>query len=376
MMSSLHTPLCDQLGIKYPILQAGMGKSKGSPTTPELVAHVSEAGGLGFLGAAGLEPDELRSGIRKIRQLTSRPFGVGLLFPASLATSEPTRAEVRSQIERDFPEQWAFVQDLMKNYGLSYLQMEKEHVISAELSQAQLNVVIEESVPILAAGLGDPSWATERAHKVDMKVLGLAGTVRNAQRQRDCGVDIIIAQGYEAGGHTGTIANFALIPQVVDAVRPVPVLAAGGIADGRGVAAALALGAVGVWCGTAFLYAEEINLYDEQRRQLNAVTSEQLVLSRSYTGKPARYVKNEIMEAWMRSDLEPLPMPLQTVLMDDFVASAESAGRYDLVSNAAGQIAGMLKEVRPAADILTQMAEEAAEVIGNLSSRCLVTAVG
>jgi nitronate monooxygenase len=167
----------------------------------------------------------------------------------------------------------------------------------------------------------------------------------------------VIAQGYEAGGHTGTVANFALIPQVVDALAPLPVLGAGAISDRRGVAAAFALGAQGVWVGTAFLFAEEADLPETHRRQLEGARSEDLVVSRSYTGKTARTFKNEVMEAWSQSGLAPLPTPYQWVLMDDFVAAAEAADRQELVNNPAGQGAGMLTRRRPAHEIVAELAQ-------------------
>lgn len=367
-MTFLHTSVCDVLGIEVPILQASIGKSQGTQTTPELVAAVSEAGGMGFIGGAGLEPDAIRATIRKVRKLTKRPFGLGLLFPANLAEAAPTRDDVRAQIERDYPKHLAFMHSLLDKYGLTLVKMPRKWVISPELTKAQVDVVIDESVPVLAAGLGDPSWVVPRAHAANIKVIGLAGTVRNALRHQEAGVDLIVAQGHEAGGHSGAIASFALIPQVVDAVRPIPVLAAGGIADGRGVAAALALGASGVWCGTAFLFASETELSTEFRKQLAAGRAEDFVQSKSYTGKPARGLRNEITEAWSKSGLDLLPMPHQWVLMDDLIASAEAAGRQDLLQNCAGQIAGMLSNTEPAAKIVERMATEANAVIAQLGA--------
>ncbi|MGD8809494.1 MAG: nitronate monooxygenase, partial [Gammaproteobacteria bacterium] len=250
-----RTRLCDILGIEYPILLAGMG-SRGKATPAALVAAVSEAGGMGVIGGSGLPAEELQSVIREVRKLTDKPIGVDLLLPASLAKGAgTTRTEVRRQLNEKFPEHVAFVKSLMAKYDLPEVYVDNEAVVSTNLIESQVRVVMEEDVQVFAAGLGDPSWIVPQAHERGMTVMGLAGTPRNAERQKAAGVDIVVSQGHEAGGHTGRIANFPLIPQVVDAVAPTPVVAAGGIADGRGIAAALALGAIGAWVGTAFLLA-------------------------------------------------------------------------------------------------------------------------
>jgi NAD(P)H-dependent flavin oxidoreductase YrpB (nitropropane dioxygenase family) len=190
--------------------------------------------------------------------------------------------------------------------------------------------------------------------------------VRNAERQKNAGVDYVIAQGYEAGGHTGKIANFPLIPMVVDAVSPVPVVAAGGIADGRTLVAGLALGAVGVWVGTAFLLAEESKIYSVHQDEIIRGSAEDFVITRAYTGKTARDYRNAVIDAWEDSGLEALPMPLQGVLMDDLVSAADAAGRPDLINNPVGQIGGMLNRRRPAREILRSMVEEAEAVLERL----------
>ena len=367
--SVLHTRLCDLLGIEYPILLAGMG-SRGAATPPPLVAAVSNAGGLGVLGGASLSPEQIRDRIREIRSLTAKPFGVDLLLPASLAEVQETRSSVRQRLQREFPKHVAFVRDLMRQFDLPDTYIEEEtfwtRLLSPKEIREQVEVVLAERAPVFAAGLGDPAWVVPLAREQGMKVIGLAGSVRNAMRQLEAGVDIIVAQGTEAGGHTGKIANFPLIPQVVDAAKPVPVVAAGGIADGRGVAASMALGAVGAWIGTAFLLAEECVIPEALKEQIISGSSEQFVSSRAYTGKTARNYNNVIIEAWEGTDLEPLPMPLQGVLLQDFVEAARKSGRYDLTNNPAGQIGGMLKERKPAARIMAELVEGAVEVLQGL----------
>jgi nitronate monooxygenase len=364
--SVLHTSLCDDLKIEYPIFLAGMGV-KGRATPPELVAAVSNAGGMGILGCSWLDSDEVRRRIHAVRNLTDKPFGVDLLLPASMAEGVPDRAEMRARIARDHPQHIAFVQKLHKKFGLQPLPDNKA-AMSAEFIRRQVDACIEERIVVFAAGLGDPSWVVPMAHQVGMKVMGLVGNVRNAERQKKAGVDYVIAQGYEAGGHTGTIANFPLIPMVADAISPIPVIAAGAIADGRTVVAGLALGAVGVWVGTAFLLAEESNLFARHQDEIMHGSAEDFIITRAYTGKTARDYKNEVIKAWDESGLKALPMPLQGVLMDDFISAADAANRAELINNPAGQISGMLKRKRPARDILMSMVEEAEASIERLSA--------
>jgi len=361
----LRTSLCDFLGIEYPIVLAGMG-GRGLATPPRLVAAVSNAGGLGVLGGSGLDPEEIRRRIREVRALTDRPFGVDLLLPASLTEVETTRSAVRRQLEREYPRHVAFVRELMGRFDLPPAAVEDEIVISAAFIRAQVQVVLDERVAVFAAGLGDPAWVVPLARKQGMKTIGLAGAVRNAVRHARVGVDVVVAQGHEAGGHTGKIANFPLIPQVVDAVRPTPVVAAGGIADGRGVAAALALGAVGVWIGTAFLVADECEIPDKNKERILLAASEDFVVSRSFTGKTARSCRNPIVEAWEESGLTPLPMPLQGILMGDLLEAARRAGRDELLHNPSGQVGGMLTERKPAARIMTELVRETIEVLEGL----------
>jgi len=224
--AALHTPLCDLLGIRYPICQAGMGWVARS----SLAAAVSTAGGLGVIAAAHGTPEHLRDEIRRVRDLTDKPFGVDVLF----ATIRAAGDEV---------EQFT---DQVKGW---------------------VDVTLEERAPVLVAGLGNPGPVTAQDHKLGMKVMALCGNVKQARDHARNGVDVVIAQGHEAGGHTGRIGGMVLIPAVVDAVSPTPVVAAGGIADGRGVAAALALGAVGVWMGTRFIATHEAYGHDTTRRR-------------------------------------------------------------------------------------------------------------
>lgn len=366
----LKTSFSDYMEVEYPICLAGMG---GRWTPPELVAAVSNAGGLGVMGGSGIQVEELRQRIRKVRELTDKPFGVDLLLPVVTGSVERDSGNQESEedaVRRQYPRHASFVDTLMAEFGLDGVEPPPPpKQIGIELARSQVDMILEEDVDVFAAALGDPGWMVPAAHDKGVKVMGLAGSVRNAQRQLAAGVDVIVAQGTEAGGHTGRIATLPLVPQIVDAAHPRPVVAAGGIANGRGIAAALALGAEGVWLGTAFLAAKECGIYDQQQQSIIRGRSEDFIISRSYTGKTARQYQGPIVEAWTSSGLEPLPMPLQGVLMANFNRAAEKAERYDLVFNPAGQGAGMVNEARPAADIMADLIDETLETLEGLKER-------
>ena len=373
MTASLRTPFCDLLGIDYPIVLAGMsvgGTQETAPAPIGLVAAVSNAGGLGVLGNSFRTPEELDDGIREVKRLTGgRPYGVDFLLPVSREeVGVRSRAELRSWLEREYPKHVAFVRELMREHDLPEVEPAGEQPMSTERIDRQIEVILDNHVPVFAAALGDPAIMVERAHAQGMKVLGMVGAVRHAERQVAAGVDIITAQGTEAGGHTGDIATFPLVPQVVDRVRPRPVLAAGGIGSGRHVAAALALGAQGAWVGTAFLVAEECNIPDAHKDQILEGGSDSFTLSKFGTGKQQRSYRNVVKEAWEKTGMQPLQMPLQGMVMEPFNASARRLGRWDLVGNPSGQIGGMLTQRRPAKEILEGMVDEAVETIERLRS--------
>jgi nitronate monooxygenase len=308
----LNTRVCGLFGIEHPVLNAPMG---GGDAPAELAAAVANAGGLGLIGGTTIGGvDWLVDQIRRARDLTDRPFGVGVI---------------------------------------SHLPG------AAELMAAAL----DEGVRIIAHSFADPTPFVGAAHDAGAKVVCQVRSVTEARRAADAGVDAITAQGTEAGGHTGRIATFALVPQVIDAVSPRPVVAAGGIADGRGLAAALALGAIGVWCGTAFLVANEANQPETQKQRVLAAGDEDTKVTRLYSGKTMRNITNPLIEAWEASGLQPLPMGLQGILIGDLVYSLRKAGREDLLMNAAGQASGLLNTVRPAAEILNDMVGMATDIL-------------
>jgi nitronate monooxygenase len=364
-MTSLRTPVCDLLGIEYPIVLAGMGVW-GMATPPALVAAVSNAGGLGVLGCSGLPPEEIQRRIQQVRDLTDRPFGVDLLLPAKMAEGSASRAAVRQQIRDKFPQHWEFLGELHRRFNVPENPVQDDRVISPEFIESQVEMTLAERVPVFAAGLGDPAIVVPRARAIGMKVMGVCGSPRNAARQVKAGVDVIVAQGTEGGGHTGAVANFALLPQAVDAAGSIPVLAAGGIVDGRGIAASLALGAQGVWIGTAFLVADECDMPGPMKDELVAASTGDMRISPYWTGKTVRGVRNSVSQAWEDSGLPNMPTPHQRVLMEDFLEAAKAAGRWDLFMNAGGQGAGALTQRRPAAEIFAELVEDTRTTLDRL----------
>ncbi|MGE0598565.1 MAG: NAD(P)H-dependent flavin oxidoreductase [Dehalococcoidia bacterium] len=371
----LRTELCDLLGIEYPVILAGMGPVAGGLTGPvataNLVAAVSNAGGLGVIGGAGFGGERLREEINKVRSMTDKPFGVDLLLPSNYmggAASGEMPRDPRDLIPKETTEG---LKKIASDLGIEWHEAPRPAPSATAtrprtggMSDEQMEVVIEEKVAVFASGLGSPAAWMDRLKANGTKVLSLVGNVKNAKRVAGIGADAVVAQGTEAGGHTGRIATMALVPQVIDAVAPTPVIAAGGIADGRGLAAALALGAVGVWCGTAFLVSEEANQPDLQKNRVLAAADEDTKITRLYSGKTMRNITNPLIEAWEAAGLQALPMGLQGMLTADLVYSVRKAGREDLLMNAAGQASGMLTKIRPAADILNDMVTQAADILG------------
>ena len=360
------------LDIDYPILSAGMGPSligekTGAPV--ELVVAVSEAGGLGVLGGAGYTVEELREKIREIRKLTGRPFGVDVLLPAQTVAAGDAPPESARKIPlRDAlgalpPAHRAWVEKVKAELGLA----DPEAVISGGTTtsrpHAAVDVCLEERVPLFCAGLGNPGFMVKAAHAAGTKVLGIAGNAKNAARIAQGGADLVVAQGHEAGGHTGRIGSVALWPQAMDAAAPTPVLAAGGIGDGRGLAAALAMGCVGVWVGTRFLASTEGGALEIQKQAIVRATDEDTRRTTIYTGKTSRATYNRFHDLWDESGLEPLPFPLQVVLASAVVDMLNQAGHPEYVGPFAGQVAGLIHEIEPAARIVEKMVEEAADIL-------------
>ena len=377
---ALHTRICDLLDIRVPILLAGMGGA----STPELAAAVSNGGGLGVLGAAACGPKQLREWIRRTRAMTDRPFGVDTLLPASVRRAaelpDASRDAGLSPADR-VPELQAFAREFMAAAGLDevdpdVLRQRREPgepaIFTAEFFDAQMEVIIEERVPVYVSGLGNPGPWMDRLKANGTRVGAVVGKVKHARQVIASGIDFIVAQGHDGGGHNSPIGTMALIPQVVDAVGDLPVLGAGGIGDGRGVAAAIMLGAEGAWVGSAFLASDEAGILDFQKQALVDAAEDGTVVSRTVTGKPARIVRSLWTDAWERAGREPLPMPWQGMVSGPVMAAANQAGRGDVNPGFAGQGIGMIRSVRPAAEILQELvfgAEQALARSANIARR-------
>jgi enoyl-[acyl-carrier protein] reductase II len=321
----LRTVLCERLGLDYPICQAGMGWI----ARDALAAAVSAAGGLGVIGAEGYTPDELRAAIRRVRAAVGeRPFGVDILFGA------------------------------VKSARSAGVDAYEGNVVR------QIEVALDERVPVLVSGLGSPQAILDEAHARGITVMSVIGNVRHARRLAAAGVDFLIAQGHEAGGHTGRIGTFTLVPQVVDAVD-VPVLAAGGIGDGRGLVAALALGACGVWLGTRFVASVEAYAHLAYKERIVATDEEGTVVTRAHSGKPCRLIRNRFTDAWDAQPQDIQPFPAQFVEVGREAARrARLEGAVEEGGLPAGQVSGMIRAVEPAGEIVRRIVEEARTVLG------------
>lgn len=367
---ALRSSICESLKIDVPIVLAGMGGA----STPALAAAVSNAGGLGVIGAAAAGPKALREQIVQTRALTDRPFGVDTLLPASVRRKDVMNTPGGIP---DLAPYQAFTAEFIEREGLPAAESgdlsslapseDGPMIFTKEFFEAQMEVIIEERVPVYAAGLGDPGPWMDRLHANGTFVIAVVGKVLHAQRVVQSGVDMIVAQGHDAGGHNSPVGTMALIPQVVDAVD-VPVLGAGGITDGRGVAAAMMLGAAGAWVGTAFLATEEAGIHDFQKQALVDASESDTTVSRVLTGKPARMIKSLWTQAWEEAEIEPLPMPFQSIISAPAMAAGVRARRADVLPGFAGQGTGAIHSVRPAAEVLRTMALEAEQVLKGASA--------
>jgi len=369
---TLRTKLCDILNIEYPILSAGMGPSlvgEKTGATVELVVAVSEAGGLGVLGAAGFTVEEMRDQIREIKKQTDKPFGVDILLPKAQVEAgdqpfqEGATYKLVDLIKRLPKPHYDWLMKTKEEYSLPDITATGKAGNTTSRPNASVKVCIEEGVPLFCSGLGIPGFMIPEAHEAGMKVLGIAGNTKNVRRHAEAGVDLVVAQGHEGGGHTGRIGSLALWPQAVDAAAPTPLLAAGGIGDGRGLAAALAIGCVGVWVGTRFLASKEGGPLDIQKQNILDATDEDTRRAYLYTGKTSRAIYNKLHDLWEESGLEPLPFGVQGTFTSALVDMFNNAEMKEYMGPFSGQVAGLIKEVKPAAEILNDMVEEAADIL-------------
>jgi len=352
----LSTRVTELLRIEHPIIQAGMA---GGATTPRLVATVSETGGLGTLGAAYMSPDAIRDAVAEVRSLTDRPFAVNLFVPEAFDPSLYDPREVNAPLARYREELGIEAPEDVGNFVQPF--------------EDQLAVVLEERVPVFSFTFGAPEEAQVSALKEAGTVLvGTATTVREGSVLEERGVEAVVGQGSEAGGHRGTfigdfesalVGTMALVPQLADSLS-VPVVAAGGIMDGRGLAAALVLGAEGVQMGTAFLPCPESGIHPKYKEAVLAVESEETALTRAFSGKPARGIRNRFLS---EMDGEEVPeYPVQNAYTRDIRAAAAKEDRIELLSLWAGQ-AARLGRAMPAAEVVEGTVREAAQRLSALN---------
>ena len=322
-----RSPICSLLGIEFPVLQAGMGQV----AYGKLAAAVSAAGGLGVIGAGFLTGAELKREIDVVRATTDKPFGVDILF---------ARVEGSDSASQNFTAQ---VED-------------------------QIAVTLEEEVPVIISGLGNPMEVVDAAHARGMVVMSVVGNVRQAERLAASGVDAIIASGLEGGGHVGRVGTVSLVPQVVDAID-LPVVAGGGIADGRGLVAALALGAVGIWIGTRFIATVEARAHDNYKAKLVEIDEEGTAISRGHSGKTVRMVRNAFTAYWDAhgEDIQPFPLQLEAV-GERAAVLGRIEGDVEHGVLPAGQGGRLIDRVEPAGDIVRQIVADAVQVLENWSA--------
>lgn len=354
---SMMLGLCTLLKIEHPIIQAPMAGS----TTPELVAAVSNAGGLGMLGAANLSPTQIAQAVAAIRSLTDRPFGVNLF------------AGGRENVRDVDPQPMLAI---LARYHAE-LGLPKPAVVELNADQfpGQLDAVLEAKVPVFSFTFGFPVPAAfAELQRRGITILGTATTVDEARQLAAAGVAAVVAQGSEAGGHRGTftvrfesamIGTMALVPQVVDAVQ-VPVVASGGIMDGRGIVAAQALGASAVQMGTAFMTCKEANVPASYKAAIRSAQGEHTALTRSFSGRPARGIVNEFMQAFSGREEVILPFPLQNAATRPLRNEAAARDDARFLSLWAGQAAGLARDLS-AAELVHQLVEEAAAIRARIS---------
>jgi NAD(P)H-dependent flavin oxidoreductase YrpB (nitropropane dioxygenase family) len=360
-MAGLTTPLCERLGIDLPIF----GFAHDIPT----VAAISNAGAIGVYGATRRFPSEIADELRDIRRLVGdRPFGVDLVLPDGMPEHNS-----REEIERHIPaDHRRFVDGIIERYDVpppSGPGARTRFIRSKEIEAEQLEAVMASDVDLFACGIGAPRAAVDRAKEVGKVTAALIGSPRHVRRAVDSGVDLIVAQGAEAGAHTGTIGTFTLVPQIVDAVGDIPVLAAGGVATGRHLAAALAMGAQGVWCGTMWLTTTEHagHMAPALVDKLLQATSADTVITRSESGKTFRQIRSAWSDEWAAGDApEPLRMPYQDVLVGDLLGAIDEHEVEPLLHSGAGQGIGYASTLRPVADVIEDLVAEASATLGAL----------
>ena len=365
----MKTAVTDLLGIDIPILAFSHCR--------DVVAAVSKAGGMGVLGAVAHTPRSLEIDLEWIEnEVGDRPYGVDLIIPAKYEGSDSGGVTTKQLIAAIPPEHRQFVDQILEKYDVppmpegaseSQIANTEDALFSANNAAPQLEISLAHNPSLIVNALGPPTLdMIEKSKEAGRLVGALAGRPQHAERHMNAGVDLLVAQGSEAGGHTGDIGSMVLIPEIVDAVDgAVPVLGAGGIGRGRQMAAAMALGASGVWCGSVWLTTEEAETHPTVKDKFLDATSADTIRSRSRTGKPARQLKSAWTQEWENPETPmPLGMPMQPILVDkalariDRAASDPTSGAADLANYFVGQIVGNMNESKPAAQVVFDMVDE------------------
>ena len=347
----------------------------------DVVAAVSRAGGMGTLGTTRDSVEDLENMLGWIDDhVEDEPYGVDIMF-ASNAPKEFENMSAREIIGLVPEEHWAFVDEILQTHDVPpYSKAEKEEVVETYIkeqlrthaqAEARLEVVYRHpKARMIVSALGvPPSHHIERAHSLGLKVGALVGHPRHVKYHKAAGVDLLIAAGYEAGGHTGDIATFVLTPQIADAAAPIPVLHAGGVMRGRQIVAALALGAQGVWTGTIWLGTSEAETTPLVKEKIFAATSADTLRSKCGTGHPARRLRSAWVEAWEAEDApKALPMPLQSILVNEALERMDRYQPRELVSYPAGQGVGMMHQQTDVRSVFLELLTELGETMENMSN--------
>lgn len=369
----MRTELCDVFGIDVPLFAFSHCR--------DVVAAVSRAGGMGVLGALAFTPEQLEVELRWIDDhVDGRPYGVDVIIPASYAGAELNGPDLATQLAAMIPEAHRhFVEDVLARHGVPVLPADVARPRGLlgwtnQGGRSQVEVALSHPIALLANALGPaPADVVVKAHAHGVRVAALVGTAEHARKQVAAGVDVIVAQGTEAGGHTGEISTMVLVPDVVDAVAPVPVLAAGGIGDGRQLAAALALGAQGAWTGSIWLTVTESDVSPVVLDKLLRAGPGDTVRSRSLTGKPARLLRTAWTEAWDDPDGPgTLPMPLQFMVTAEALQRIGRSGNEALAGSPVGQIVGRMNSVRTTRDVVFDLVDGAVRTIERLNDQLAV----
>lgn len=355
-----RTRFCESFQVELPIIQAGMA---GNITSPQLVAAVSEAGGLGTLGGAYMTPDALRNAIREIKQLTRKPFAVNLLLYPEVAPPAISASYL------------AWLNEQRVRVGLP--ESTGDFPLHVDSIEERFQIILEEGVPVFSFAFSPSGSYGEAAKRAGMKLIGMATTLDEALILQQEGVDAIVAQGGEAGGHRGTffvgeegdgacIGTLPLVNLIAQSIPGLPVIAAGGIMDGRGLVAALSLGADGVQLGTRFLAARESTAHPAYKERLLQAKETDSCVTRAFSGRPARGLRNHFIQSMKERGVEPLPFPVQNRLTSIIRATATRTGDSESMSMWAGQGVAQLREEESAAEIIRKLLAEADQAVSRI----------